>query len=205
MVYDGYYGGFVPVESASFDVSLDPEAVVLLPLSTLEEQRAAAESLERREEARAARRARPRCDARDHFVKTVTRATDGLLAVCDNCRLDLDLSTLDSPTLIELLVSRVDEHKQAKQRRTLDRRLSARRHERDLAAGGIGHCPLCGRFRRILQTRDGVHLACRGCARGLPIVELDARSALQALAEQRSPTTRSRFVAHVTNRFPALV
>ena len=55
MVYDGYCGGFVPVESASFDVSLDPEAVVLLPLSVLEEQRAAAESLERRKEARVAR------------------------------------------------------------------------------------------------------------------------------------------------------
>jgi hypothetical protein len=38
------------------------------------------------------------------------------------------------------------------------------RHERDLAAGGIGHCPWCGRFRRILATRDGRLRACRGCA-----------------------------------------
>ena len=33
MVYDGYFGRFVPVQSASFDVSLDPKAVVRLPLS----------------------------------------------------------------------------------------------------------------------------------------------------------------------------
>ncbi|HEV8634430.1 MAG TPA: hypothetical protein VG370_09375, partial [Chloroflexota bacterium] len=48
MVYDGYYGGFVPVEAASFDASLMPEAVVDLPLAILEEQRAAAEVEERR-------------------------------------------------------------------------------------------------------------------------------------------------------------
>jgi hypothetical protein len=58
MVYDGYYGGFVPVDAASFDVTLEPEAVVLLPLSVLEEQRTAAKALERREQARAARRLR---------------------------------------------------------------------------------------------------------------------------------------------------
>ena len=66
MVYDGYFDRFVPVESASFDVSLDPEAVVLLPLSFLETQRAVAESSERRDGARAARLVRPQCDARDH-------------------------------------------------------------------------------------------------------------------------------------------
>jgi hypothetical protein len=34
----------------------------------------------------------------------------------------------------------------------------------DHAAGGIGHCPLCGRFRRMLATRDSTLQACRGCA-----------------------------------------
>jgi hypothetical protein len=32
MVYDGYYGRFVPIEAASFDVSTTPDAVVELPL-----------------------------------------------------------------------------------------------------------------------------------------------------------------------------
>ena len=31
MVYDGYYGDFVPVEAASFDVATTPDAVVELP------------------------------------------------------------------------------------------------------------------------------------------------------------------------------
>ena len=31
MVYDGYYGRFVPVEAASFDVAVTPDAVVELP------------------------------------------------------------------------------------------------------------------------------------------------------------------------------
>jgi hypothetical protein len=62
MVYDGYYGGFVSVEAASFDVSLTPEAVVLLPLDVLEDQRAGAEAEARRRRAADARRARPRCD-----------------------------------------------------------------------------------------------------------------------------------------------
>ena len=57
MVYDGYQGGFVPVDAASFDVTLEPEAVVLLPRSVLDEQRAAAEALQRRDQARAARHA----------------------------------------------------------------------------------------------------------------------------------------------------
>jgi hypothetical protein len=205
MVYDGYFGRFVPAGSASFDVSLDPEAVVLLPLSFLETQRVVAESMERREQARAARRVRPRCDARDHRVSTVIRANDGLLALCDECRGDVDLAMLESPRLLELLVSRVDERKQGKRRRTLERRLAARRQERDLASGGIGRCPLCGRFRRILETRDGVHLACRGCALGVPITELDGRVAVQALVERRSSGARSSLLAAVADRFPSLV
>ena len=96
-VYHGYHGGFVPVESASFDVSLDPEAITLLPLSILDEQWAAAETLERRVQARAARRARPRCDARDHHVQAVTRANNGLLAVCRRCGEGFDLADLGSP------------------------------------------------------------------------------------------------------------
>jgi hypothetical protein len=31
MVYDGYFGCFVPVEDASFDVATAPEAIVELP------------------------------------------------------------------------------------------------------------------------------------------------------------------------------
>jgi hypothetical protein len=60
MVYDGYFGGFVPIAAASFDVSVTPEAIVSLPLSVLEDQRAAAEHEERRRRAAAARRARGR-------------------------------------------------------------------------------------------------------------------------------------------------
>ena len=95
------------------------------------------------------------------------RANDGLPALCDECRGDIHLTLLDSPSLLERLVSRVDERKQGKHRRMLERRLVARRQERDLASGAIGRCPLCGRFRRILEARDGVHLACRGCAQGV--------------------------------------
>jgi hypothetical protein len=205
MVYDGYFGGFVPVGSASFDVSLNPEAIVELPLSVLDAQRATAESLEQRREARAARRARPRCDLRDHFVETVTRANDGLLALCDECLGGLDVSTLDSPTLLDTLISRIDDRKRVKYRRILDRRLVMRTQERDLASGAIGHCRLCGRFRRILQTRDGVLLACRACAQGAPIAELDGEAAARALVERRSPAARSAFVAHLADWFPALV
>ena len=93
--------------AASFDVSLDPEAVVLLPLSVLDEQRRAAEAFERRAQARAARRARPRCDARDHHVQAVTRARDGLLALCAACGQWLNLAVLDSQAVIEALVSRL--------------------------------------------------------------------------------------------------
>jgi len=146
MVYDGYFGGFVPGESASFDVSLDPEAVVLLPLSILETQRVVDESIKRREDARATRRARPRCDARDHKVETVIRANDGLLALGEGCRRDVDLSTLDSPRLLELLVSRAGERKQGKYRRTLERRLAARRQERDLASVGLVAVPCVAGF-----------------------------------------------------------
>jgi hypothetical protein len=99
MVYDGYYGGFVPVDAASFDVTLEPEAVVLLPVSVLEEQRTAAEALQRREQVRADRRLRPRCDAGDHHVQTVTRANDGLLALCRRCSEGPEVAALDSPAL----------------------------------------------------------------------------------------------------------
>ena len=52
---------------------------------------------QRRDEARAARRVRPRCDARDHRVMTVIRANDGLLALCDECRGDVDLDGARQP------------------------------------------------------------------------------------------------------------
>ena len=61
------------------------------------------------------------------------------------------------------------------------------------------------RFRRILETRDRVHLACRRCAQGVAITELDGRVAIQALVERRSPAVRSSFLADVADRFPALV
>ena len=32
MVYDGYYGRFVPVEAASFDLATTPEAIVEMPI-----------------------------------------------------------------------------------------------------------------------------------------------------------------------------
>jgi hypothetical protein len=57
MIFDGYYGGFVPVEAASFDVSLLREAIVSLPLSILAEQCAAAEVEVRRQRRADARRA----------------------------------------------------------------------------------------------------------------------------------------------------
>ena len=84
------------------------------PGRVLKELRAVAESSERRNEARAARRVRSRCD---------------------ECRVDGDLTPLDSPSLLELLVSRVDERKQDKRRRMLERGLAARWQERDLAPG----------------------------------------------------------------------
>jgi hypothetical protein len=167
MVYDGYYGGFVPVEDASFDVSLTPEAVVHLPLDVLEDQRAAAEAEERRRATADARRARPRCDGRDHRVKKVTRAADGLLAFCAECAEGLDVAASTSPALIDALAARLaDPRARPRRRRELERRLQARRHGRDLAAGGIGSCPLCGRFRRLLASSDGAVRLCRACAGG---------------------------------------
>jgi hypothetical protein len=139
MVYDGYHGGFVPFEAASFDTSLAPEAVVYLPLAILEEQRAAAEAEERRRLVADARRARPPCDGRTHRVQTVTRAADGLLAFCASCAEGLAVAALTSPALIDALVARpTDPRAQARRRRELERRLQARRHERDLAAGASG-------------------------------------------------------------------
>jgi uncharacterized protein (DUF983 family) len=204
MVFDGYSGGFVPVDAASFDVTLEPEAVVLLPLSMLEEQRTAAAALERRQQARAARRARPRCDAGDRQVQTVTRARDGLLALCSRCIEGVELTALDSLAVIDVLLARVPEAERARRRRALERRLMARRHERDLAIGGVGRCPLCGRFRRILHTRDGVLRACRGCAQGVPLADLDGRAAAQVLAARRSPAHRAAFLVLLASRFPAL-
>lgn len=205
MVYDGYYGRFVPVETASFDVSLDPEAVAMLPLSILDEQHGAAEALESRQQARAARRARPRCDARNHHVQPVTRAGDGLLALCTVCAQGIELSAVDSQTIIDALVTHVPEGpERLHRRRALEGRLSARRHERDLASGGIGRCPLCGRFRRVLATRDGVLQACRGCAQGLPLGELDGAEVAAALLQRRSLSTRSAFLAKLADRFPGL-
>jgi len=205
MVYDGYYGGFVPVEAASFDVSLEGDAVAMLPLSSLDEQRSTAEERERRQQARVARRARPRCDARDHHVQAVTRARDGLLALCAVCACGLDLAALDSEAVIEALVTRVPEGPQRRRRRrALEGRLSARRHERDVTSGGVGRCPLCGRFRRVLATRDGVLQACRGCAQGLPLGELEGAEVALALLQRRSPPTRSAFLAQLAVRFPGL-
>jgi hypothetical protein len=74
VVYDGYYGGYVPVEDASFDVSLTPDAVIHMPLHVLEHQCVAAEAEERRRLAADARRARPRCDGSDHRVATGGRS-----------------------------------------------------------------------------------------------------------------------------------
>jgi hypothetical protein len=55
MVYDGYYGRFVPVEAASFDVATAPDAVVKLPLDAETPIRPAARKLKDG----AARRGRP--------------------------------------------------------------------------------------------------------------------------------------------------
>jgi hypothetical protein len=193
MVYDGYYGGFVAVEAASFDASLTPEAVVDLPLAILEEQRATAEAEERRRLAADARRARPRCDGQKHRVQTVTRAADGLLALCASCADGLDVAALTSPALIDALAARpTDPRAQARRRRELERRLQARRHERDLAAGSIGPCPLCGRFRRLLASSDGAVRLCRACAAGVPVAGLDRDGALAALSQGRSAAQLAR-------------
>ena len=168
MVYDGYYGGFVPVDAASFDVTLEPEVVVLLPLSVLEEQRTAAEALERHEQARAARRLRPRCDAGDHPVQTVTRASDGLLALCSRCSEGVELTTLDSPALIDILVARVPEAERAHRRRALERRLMARRHERELATAASADVRCAGDSAascRAVTAPCGPAAAVRGACR----------------------------------------
>jgi hypothetical protein len=200
MVFDGYHGGFVPVEAASFDVSVTPEAVVHLPVSVLEDQRAAADAAERRRLAADARRARPRCDGRDHRVQTVTRAADGLLALCAACAGGLDVAALTSPALVDALAARSpDPRAQARQRQQLERRLQARRHERDLAAGGIGSCPLCGRFRRLLASVDGAVRVCRACAGNVPIADLDRGGALAALSAGRSDAE----LARLQRAFPA--
>ncbi len=124
VVYDGYYGGFVPVEAASFDVSLTPEAIVRLPLDVLDDQRAAAGAEERRRQAADARRARPRCDGRKHRALTVTRAADGLLGFCAACADGLDVTAMTSPALIEALTARLPEPRAQGQRRPeLARRL----------------------------------------------------------------------------------
>jgi hypothetical protein len=200
MVYDGYYGGFVRVEAASFDVSLTPEAIVDLPLSVLDDQRAAAEAEERRRRARDSRRARPRCDGREHRVQTVSRAADGLLALCAACAEGLDVAAMTSPALIDALSARLPEPRaQERRRRELERRLQARRHERDLVAGGIGNCPLCGRFRRLRVSTDGAARVCRACAGDVPVADLNRDEAIVALSEGRSPA----HLARLHRAFPA--
>jgi hypothetical protein len=199
MVYDGYYGGFVPVEAASFDVSVTPEAVVRLPLSVLEDHRAAAQAEELRRLAAEARRARPRCDGRAHRVRAVTRAADGLLALCAACAEGLDVAGMTSPALIDALSARLPGPRAQARRRELERRLQARRHERDLAAGGIGPCPLCGRIRRLLASGDGAVRVCRACAGPVPVADLDRDGALAALAAGRSGAQ----LARLRRAFPA--
>jgi hypothetical protein len=199
MVYDGYYGGFVPIEAASFDVSRTPEAVVELPLSVLDDQRAAAEAEERRRRAADARRARPRCDGRTHRVGTVTRAADGLLALCRACAEGLDVAAMTSPTLIEALAGRLPNARAQERRQELERRLQARRHECDLAAGGIGPCPLCSRFRRLLVSADDTVRVCRACAGAVPVADLDGQQAVAALSRGRPPA----YLVRLRRAFPA--
>ena len=72
-------------------------------------------------------------------------------------------------------------------------------YPRDLAAGGIGHCPLCGRFRRLLASRDGLVRVCRACAGGAPLAELDRDGAVAALSAGRTPS----YVVRLQETFPA--
>jgi hypothetical protein len=76
VVYDGYYGDFVPVEQASFDVSTTPEAVVELPWPT--GPTGDAKPPRRRTSAQ-------RCDACRQRRRDVARTRDGLLKVCRTC------------------------------------------------------------------------------------------------------------------------
>lgn len=70
--------------------------------------------------------------------------------------------------------------------------------------GGIGPCPPHGRFRRILQTRDGVLGIGRGCAEGLLLPEFDGPAAAQALAHDALRPLGRLSWSWLTKELPAL-
>ena len=112
MVYDGYYGDFVPVELASFDVSMTPEAVVELPWPEAEPSTPRG------------RPSRPRrCDACRERRPNLQHSNDSMLAVCGRCAQDIVVKRLDAATVIAALVGRAP----VAERRDLEHRLSVRR------------------------------------------------------------------------------
>ena len=112
MVYDGYYGRFVPIEWASFDVGTTPEAVVELPLPEEEPQHV-----------RRRRPSGPRCDACRERRSSVQWCRDGLLAICRPCAQGIDVRRLDSAAAIRHIV----DHAPAPQRASFERGLLGRR------------------------------------------------------------------------------
>jgi hypothetical protein len=114
VVYDGYYGAFVPIEDASFDAATTPDAVVELPWPIEEPKRGPTRP----------QRSRPRrCDACRRRRRDVQRSRDGDLAVCRQCAGGVDVPRLDAAEAINGIVARAP----AAERRDLQRSLARRR------------------------------------------------------------------------------
>jgi hypothetical protein len=116
MVYDGYYGRFVPVEHASFDVATTPEAVVELPWP--DESPAGSPGTRRRR-----RPAGPGCDSCRERGRGTQRSRDGALVVCRACARGVPVGRLDAAEAVRQIVGRAP----AADRAALERRLSRRR------------------------------------------------------------------------------
>jgi len=124
MVYDGYYGGFVPVENASFDVSTTPDAIVEMPWP--DEQEPAAK-----------RPKKPplRCDACRQRKRSVERCRDGLLVLCRVCARGRQVSSLDAAQTIEQIVAAAPAAERSALKHQLETRLAIRQRRRDRKGG----------------------------------------------------------------------
>lgn len=120
MVYDGYYGDFVPVDHASFDVSTTPEAIVELPWPE-----------EQQERAKRPNRPALRCDACRQRRRSVERCRDGLLALCRACARGQHVAALDAAQAIEQVAAAAPLAEQSGLKRQLQSRLTIRQRRRD--------------------------------------------------------------------------
>ena len=124
MVYDGCYGGFVPVENASFDVSTTPDAIVEMPRPEEPEP-----------VAKRPKKPALRCDACRQRKRTIERCSDGVLVVCRTCAHRRNVRSLPAVQAIEQIVAATPAGERTALRRQLETRLAIRLKRRDRKVG----------------------------------------------------------------------